>query len=94
MTTRDLAAHRRKQRAAARLLDDEVRAIRLEYSQGASRKTLATRYRVGLETIAKIIRRDTYQWVTEFEEPPLPETHIAQSERDIANDLADWLVEE
>ena len=94
MTTQDLAAHRRKQRAAARLLDDEVREIRLAYKDGASRKTLATRYRVGLEAISKILRRDTYQWVTELEEPPLPETTIAQSERDIANDLADWLVTE
>ncbi len=58
----------KRQRANASFSDQEVRAIRKAIWEGESRRDLARFYGVGLETIARIARGDTYWWVLESEE--------------------------
>lgn len=51
-------------RANAVFSDEEVRKIRRLYATGqASRRKMAQFYGVGMETIARITRGDTYAWV-------------------------------
>lgn len=59
----------RRVRASGRFTDEEVRQIRHAARVGrVSRKEQARFWGVGLETIARIIRGDTYYWVAEEEE--------------------------
>ena len=45
-------------------LDEEtVRAIRRAKEQGMSAKTIAQQLNVGLETIRRVLRGDTWAWV-------------------------------
>ncbi len=53
----------KRRRAAAVFSDEEVRQIRAALSSGQTRKELARLYGVGVETIAKLARGDTYGWV-------------------------------
>ena len=53
----------KRRRAAAVFSDEEVRQIRAALSSGQTRKELARLYGVGVETIARLARGDTYGWV-------------------------------
>lgn len=50
-------------RATVKLTDDQVRAIRREFSAGVLRAALAERYGVHRGTITKVTKRQGYAWV-------------------------------
>jgi len=59
----------RKLAASGRFTDEEVRQIRAAARTGkVSRREQARFWGVGLETIARIVRGDTYYWVAEEDE--------------------------
>ena len=59
----------KKLAASGRFTDEEVRQIRAAARAGkVSRREQARFWGVGLETIARIVRGDTYYWVAEEEE--------------------------
>lgn len=63
LTGRPLSVETRRKKSA--LTDDQVRAIRIRRDGGAQHKALAVEYGVSIVTIARICRRQRYQWVTD-----------------------------
>jgi len=53
----------------AQLTEADVRAIRRLGYGGASASAIAENYLVGLETIRRILRRDTWKWLSDDETP-------------------------
>lgn len=78
--------------ARAELTEAAVRGIRLKYAQGASVRELVQEYDVGFETIRRIIRWETWRWVSD-EGPggiaaPSPVVPKELSKEDMAASLA------
>lgn len=64
----------RQKKGAAALTEDEVRVIKRELEDGEDVKELSLRYMVGVETIRRIRRGDSWWWVrAEGKEIPITE---------------------
>lgn len=51
--------------------EHDIRVIRKRAAEGETYRVLARQYRVGLNTIAKVVRRETFFWVPDEGPPPL-----------------------
>lgn len=71
--SRNTAAHRRKRLASATLTENEVRGIKLRLSRNESPREIAADHQVGVETIRRIARGETWYWVdtpVDLDSPP------------------------
>lgn len=64
---RTFEAKRRQQTGNASFSEEVVRKIRKLHEGGHSPREIAEVYLVGIETIRKLLRGETYGWVTEAE---------------------------
>ena len=64
----------RQRKSNTGLIEAEVRHIRKLLVEGMSPREIAQAYNVGLETIRRIDRRDTWAWLDQEVPPKLPST--------------------
>ena len=64
----------RQRKSNTGLIEAEVRHIRKLLVEGMSPREIAQAYNVGLETIRRIDRRDTWAWLDQEVTPKLPST--------------------
>lgn len=73
-----------KRTGAATLTEDEVRVIKQKLAEGATPRLLASVYMVGIETIRRIRRGESWAWIEERsgeEDLPLPPAQSGEAER-------------
>ena len=52
----------------SKLEEEDVRAIRVGVASGEPMRLVASRFGVALDTVRKIVRRDTFAWVADDEQ--------------------------
>ena len=88
-----MTGHSREGRTTNASLNEEaVRRIRLMHRQGESTRVLAKEYGVGVETVRRVLRWETWAWVSEegsgaeaedWQHPPLTQEEKDAAERSL-----------
>ena len=67
-----MAGYKGRANGNARLTEAEVLVIRRRYGEGITQGELCRIYRVSCNTIARVVRRETWAWLGDQDAAPVP----------------------